>query len=187
MQKSARFAGSGYSLIEALVVVVVLAILLTASLPSFGPTATRAHLRGAADHLRGDLLEARSAALQRGAAVYLVFWRSTDGRAWCWGLHTQADCDCRLSASAPGNVCRLAADTPAQTTSSSDYRGISLDALPFGGALRLSAVRADLVAGNVSFSVAPSGPMAKVVVSALGRVRLCSPAGARALGGMAAC
>lgn len=179
--------GGGYSLIEAMLVVALIAILVAASLPYFGPASARNTLRAAAGQLRSDLQEARTQAMQRAQPVYLRFWRSADGRDWCWGQSSQSGCDCRLPADAAIGACRIDSQSSPRTVSSIDYRGVALESLPFGGELRLSPVRADLVAGNVSFGAGATGPSVRVVVSALGRVRLCSPAGARALNGLPAC
>jgi len=72
---------------------------------------------------------------------------------------------------------------------SADYQGrVRLDALPFSGLLRLSPVRADLIAGSASFSTTRTPTeVLRVLASRQGRVRLCSPSGAQAVVGAAAC
>lgn len=182
----------GYTLLEALIVIAVLALLTAASLPSFRGAGQRASLKSAADRLRSDMAEARTAARERGLPVYLSFYRSSDGALWCWGLSLGSGCDCRVDDTASPALCFLERDADSlaplpRVVRSDEYRRVSLLALPFGGSLRFSAVRADLAAGNASFGAADSGETLRVVASSLGRLRLCSPAGTQAVPGLPPC
>jgi len=185
-------ASAGYTLLEALTVVSVLAILLASSLPSFRGLALRSELKNAADRLRSDMGEARATARERGQAVYLSFVRSSDGANWCWGLSLAPGCNCNTDDVADAAYCHLDRDAATaapllHVVRSEAFRSVLLAQPSFGTALRFSAVRADLVAGNVAFSSAASGEAVRVVVSALGRLRLCTPADARAVSGLPPC
>ncbi|MDB5968800.1 MAG: type secretory pathway, pseudopilin PulG [Hydrocarboniphaga sp.] len=191
--RSGGYGGDhGYTLLEALTVVAVLGVLLAASLPSFHDAGLRSTLKSAADRLRSDMGEARTTARERAQFVYLSFVRASDGASWCWGLSLAPSCDCRLDDRSAAAFCFVDRDAASASplprfVRSSDYRSVLLDALPLGGSLRFSPVRPDLVAGNISFSAAGSGETLRVVVSSLGRLRLCSPAGAHAVPGLPPC
>jgi type IV fimbrial biogenesis protein FimT len=182
----------GYTALEMLTVFAVIAIVLVASLPSFRGSTSRSNLKNAAERLRGDMGEARTEARERAQFVYLSFVRSSDGVDWCWGLSLSTACDCNLDDRSAAAFCSVDRDAVnlsplPRFVRSSEYSNVALDAAPFGGTLRFSPVRPDLVAGNASFSLSGSGEILRVVVSSLGRLRLCSPAGAHALSGLPAC
>jgi type IV fimbrial biogenesis protein FimT len=183
---------AGYSLIEAMVIVAVIAIVLSIAIPSYAAMTARTRLRAAADHLRSDLSEARTQALQRGQPVYLSFSRSADGATWCWGMSLQSGCDCTQQDESSSRYCYLdidAARSPPRRLSrvvdSRRYAQVRLDALPFGGVLRLSPVRPETLAGNASFSA--RGQSLRLVASRSGRLRLCSPRGTQYLAGVPTC
>ena len=184
----------GYLLTEIAIALAIAALLLTAALPSFHAMLYRAALRSVAEQLRSDLTEARALARERRQFVYVSFQRSSDGQYWCWGLSVTADCDCRVSDPSDAHLCavqrRADDDMPLpRRVVSADYQGrVRLDALPFSGLLRLSPVRADLIAGSASFSTTRTPTeVLRVLASRQGRVRLCSPSGAQAVVGVAAC
>lgn len=183
---------AGHSLIEAMVVVAVIAIVLSIAVPSYAAMTARARLRSAADHLRSDLGEARTQALQRGQPVYLSFTRSSDGTTWCWGMSLQSGCDCTQQDESSSRYCYLDLDATrspmrrlSRVVDGTRYPQVRLDALPFGGSLRLSPVRPETLAGNASFSA--GGLSLRLVASRSGRLRLCSPKGAQYLAGMPTC
>jgi type IV fimbrial biogenesis protein FimT len=63
----------GFTVIELMVVIAVLAILLVVAAPSFMSTLAKRRLEGAAAELATDIQYARSEAVQRNAAVGVVF------------------------------------------------------------------------------------------------------------------
>lgn len=166
---------SGFSLPELLATMAIVAIALGSAVPSFSEAGTRNRLRNVVERLRSDIQLARAESLRRDRDVILSFRRATDGTAWCYGLSLTAGCDCRLAAG-PG-ACELDAGV-STAVSSTDSLGIRLTAPAFGigdGSLVLSAVRPTLAAGSARFASAHNE--AEVRVAAMGRVRLCSPAG----------
>jgi type IV fimbrial biogenesis protein FimT len=165
----------GFSLAELLATMAIVAIALASAVPSFSELGARNRLRNVVERLRSDIQLARAESLRRDRDVILSFRRGDDGTAWCYGLSLAPGCDCRLAAG-PG-ACEL--DPGVSTAvSSTDSLGIRLTAPAFGigdGSLVLSAVRPTLTAGSARFASARNE--AEVRVAAMGRVRLCSPAG----------
>ena len=77
----------GFSAIELIIVVAILAIVSTVAIPSFIHQSNESKLRDAVSMLRGDLESARSRAVRENASVAVLFnagailFLSTTGRA----------------------------------------------------------------------------------------------------------
>ena len=91
-------ASKGFTLIELMVTISVMAILLAIAIPSFNEFRQRAALRGAADQIVTFWGDARFEALKRNRLVNVGF--RTDGARFCLGARTvtspiaAATCDC---------------------------------------------------------------------------------------------
>ncbi|MGQ3053387.1 MAG: pilus assembly FimT family protein [Roseateles sp.] len=83
--------GRGFTLLEAVFVVAVLAILAAAAVPSYVNYLARERLRHVASLLEQDLRRARTLSVDEGRNMYVSF---TSGAEWCWGVSRQAPCDC---------------------------------------------------------------------------------------------
>lgn len=155
----------GLTLLELIVVVAILALLMGVAVPSMHEMLDRNRLKAAAQAIAEDLQWARSEAVKRNRPVALSLRPSN----WCYGvtLATDLGCDCHGDRDAP-NGCEL------KRVSGADYPGIHLSATfdrtvfeprratARNGSLRLQSSR---------------GATIKVILSRLGRVRLCSPNG----------
>jgi type II secretory pathway pseudopilin PulG len=64
---------AGYTLIESLVLLVVVGILSSLSIPSLTPYIERARVRGTLDRLSGELYQARVLAVRAGTRVHIRF------------------------------------------------------------------------------------------------------------------
>ncbi|HEY4957300.1 MAG TPA: GspH/FimT family protein, partial [Caldimonas sp.] len=84
----------GITLLEAIVVVAVIAIAATSAAPSFTDLLDARRLDGAATRLAADVQFVRNEALARNRSLRLSFHTGAD--ATCWIVHTgnAADCDC---------------------------------------------------------------------------------------------
>lgn len=89
MKKSRRT--SGFTLLEAVFTMAVLAIILAAAVPSYSHYLARQRLRHVAELLEQDLRHARTLSVEEGRSVYMSF---QSGRQWCWGSSRQSACDC---------------------------------------------------------------------------------------------
>lgn len=112
----------GFTLLELLTAIAVLAVLLTTGLPSFAATSHRSCVVGRANSLLSELLLARSEAMKRGRAVSVC--KSADGvtcnrnasAAWGSGLVVFADDDGSGTRSSTERILKV--DVP--TTNCSD-------------------------------------------------------------------
>ncbi len=157
---------NGFTLIELMVTVSVIAILAVVAAPSFNQMYDRYRLKGVVDVLYGDLQFARAEAVRRNDNVFFSF---TTGANWCYGLNPTSTCNCATVGS-----CTI------KTVSSSAFPGVTLNSAAFGAGTSTSfnaRLGAASVGGTAIFQSA-AGNEARVVVSLVGRVRRCSPAGA---------
>lgn len=162
---------SGFTLVELTLVIAVLAIALTTSLPAFSTMIERQRLRAAGADVHAALLLARGEALRRDAAVAVSFAEAAGDAPWCYGLNDGEPCDCRRSGDC------ATAGSPARVRQGRDFTGVALSTNftprqtavfhPARGTATPGTVRLSNGAGSLH-----------VVVSSLGRVRVCSPEGA---------
>ncbi|MBV8034382.1 Tfp pilus assembly protein FimT/FimU [Roseateles sp.] len=85
----------GFTLLEAIFVLAVLAIILSAAVPSYASYLARQRLRHVAELLEMDLRRARALSVDEGRNVYVSFG---SGPQWCWGASRVAPCDCTTGA-----------------------------------------------------------------------------------------
>lgn len=190
-------AASGFTLVELMITLAVLAVLIALAAPSFGDSIERARLKGAADEIVNLVNEARASAMKRNRDVSLTLLGT--GSAWCMGasesgtpavgqpLPAAAPCNCL---SAPGACLvegkELVVDggglAPAGQVPSIDADDI---------AVVFDRKRGTLVtfnqAGNVILTSASTTYQVRVDVSPLGHATACVPTGKPAFGGYSTC
>lgn len=81
----------GFTLLEAVFTLAVLAIILAAAVPSYANYLARQRLRHVAELLEQDLRRDRTISVEEGRSVYVSF---QSGPQWCWGSSRQAPCNC---------------------------------------------------------------------------------------------
>ncbi len=157
----------GLTLPELLVTLALVGVLVSAAVPALQQQIRDARLRGAARAAADALHATRAEAIRRNRPLALAVCRSGP-TAWCLSPCAADACDCGGGCAPAG-----AGDVPA--VDAADYPGTELAAVRFGpgGAARFSPLRGLARAGHLLFR-APGGRSLAVVVSPLGRVRLCS-------------
>ncbi|MDP1708618.1 MAG: GspH/FimT family pseudopilin [Gammaproteobacteria bacterium] len=153
---------AGFSLIELMVTIAVLAVLLGIAIPSFQSMLEKQRLVGAAEQLYEDLQYARTEAIKRNANVFVSF---TTGSNWCYGI-ALATCTCGTAGS-----CQLSGVD--KVVSGTDFRGVSLES-NFGGSTRFEPRRGTVPGGNGTATLSSNYGSIKIIVGSLGRVRICS-------------
>lgn len=184
---------NGFTLIELIVTIAVLAILLAVAVPSFQDFFERGRLRGAADAATALVATARGEAVKTGRNVTISFSGTT--AAWCLGAN-QADipdpgdayadseaCDCGTA-----NDCVV--DGVERVMRSSDFGNVTLAAIPTtnaftvdskqGAVIGLETRQATLISPNGSFRL-------QLNISPMGQSQLCVPSGQRAMPGFPSC
>lgn len=159
----------GFTLVECMVCLAVIAVAAGTAVPSIQQASERRQLEGAAAQLATDIRQARSAAVALTAPVRLSFHQSSAGS--CYLLHTgrAADCSCAPGASA---VCTNGAQV------------IRTVAFPAAAGPQITSNSASMLFDPHRGTVTPTasinlqlrgGPTIRQVVNIMGRARTCTP------------
>ena len=161
-QSAPLAAERGLTLLELIASLAILALLLTIAVPSLRSLIERNQLRAAAQAIAEDLQWTRSESIKRNRALEFRVNREH----WCYGIDERGSgCDCRLPPTLAG-ACSL------KRVLGEDFPGIRLEST--FGATHFEPRRATAVNGSLTLASA-SGSALRVVLSRLGRVRLCTP------------
>ncbi|HSO83286.1 GspH/FimT family pseudopilin [Thiocapsa sp.] len=179
----------GFTLLELMITLSVLAILASLGVPAMQDMLERNRLKSAAQALAEDLQWLRGEAIRRNRDLHLVF---DDGTPWCYGITERTDCDCQLTDPNAGDACTLSPPTAdavplMKRVGSADLGRISATTTLSQGLTGFEPRRGTTIRmgsgaagselngnGNVTFST-PNGDQLRIILSVLGRVRLCSP------------
>lgn len=172
-------AVSGFTLVELMVALAVVAILVISAMPTFGGLIDKYRLKGAADALQGEVQFARSEAIRRNQAVYLAFGTGANA---CFAIGTAADCDCVSCDIRTRNTAQFATDFPNILISSVSAGSVAVGGFGLQPRQGTSDAAADVA---ITLTSARSARQLRVVVSLLGLPRVCSPGGS--LPGYPAC
>ena len=157
-------AWHGYTLMETLMVLALLAVVMTTSIPSFTGPVDRQRLRAATTAVHDAFHTARAEALRRSAAISVSV--ESDGDRWCLSLSDDGPCDCRQ----PG-VCRLG-ERAAPVIDSQRFPGVTLTTNFPAGAAAFHPPRGTGTPGTAQLR--NRAGRAELVVSTLGRIRSCA-------------
>lgn len=155
-------ADKGFTLIELMVVIAVVAVLLTIAAPSYQKLIERNRLKEASQALKSDLQFARMEAIKRSRNIFFDRDVDADG-AWCYGIGT-VTCDCNQADDTAVDYCDI------KRVQGSTYPVVSLVA---GGETEFDFRRGtSAVIGSV---LTTRHYAAQVRVNDAGRVDVCDP------------
>lgn len=181
----------GFTLVELIVTLAVVAVLAVASVPAFRDALEKQRLRGAADDVVGLLSAARVEALKRERDVNVSALGARD--TWCIGaaaarepalgepLGAAEACNC-------ADVAQCFVGAQRMTVDAAHHPGVTIDAAPAPYVVdRRLGTTSDLSTRGLTLG-SPSGQFAlRVSVSALGQARACVPPGKAAIAGFVSC
>lgn len=180
---SSPLASRGFSLIELMVVVAVLAILATIAAPNMADLIDRQRVVGAAEDIRGLLSLGRSEAIKQSTTVRASIVSGTGAYV---GLSHGDTCDdnaadCTIS---------LAGVPVAKVVALSAYPGVTLaqtDGAPDSIIFTSRGVPATLDDSTTISLTSARGSTLNVVVNPIGRVSICAPDTGKNAGAYASC
>lgn len=162
-----RYKESGFTLLELLATVAIVAILFALAVPTFIGMLERASLKEAVENIASDIHFMRSESLKRKADLVLSFNTVT----WCYGVEEKAspavspNCNCSASPSTctiksvPGSRFNRV-DSTATTATNGDHQ--------------VSWVRGTMTTDSITLDT-ESGYDLRIETNPVGRVWVCSP------------
>jgi type IV fimbrial biogenesis protein FimT len=182
---------SGFTLIELMVTLAVLAVVLAAAVPSFSDFFDKYRLRGAADAVVSMVSNARAEAVKSDQDVNVAFTGS--GSAWCVGANAAGTptggnragaasaCDCTDTSACLVSGQRMAVEESA-------FPDVTIGTLP---AAMIFDSKLGTIAPLGNRTVTLTSPKGKydvqVEVNALGQARACRPAAKPVIAGIPTC
>lgn len=181
---------NGFTLIEMMVVLAVLAIIVTTAVPGMGNFLDSNKLRGATSQFYSDMQYARSESIKRNVNVSVSVTSNGD-TSWCYGISINTGCDCTITDPTNINACVLpqSGEDILKVGSSADFTGIRLIS-PSGSNQTVATF--DFVrgvattTGTVVFE-SHNALETHIDVTALGKINACTPTGVKNLTGYSTC
>ena len=172
----------GFTLLELVTTIVVVAIIVAIGVPSFNNLIERNRLKGAAEEVYAGFQNARLESIKLNRSVTVNFnVDAGDDTVWCFGLKVNGTCDCTQTDVTQADFCEIENDADNNDVStvvaSSDFPTVKMTAIGFAGnRTTITPRRGTALAGSVTLS-SQQNEQLQISLSPLGRVRICSPSG----------
>lgn len=156
----------GFSLLQLLIVVAIIAIIASQGLHGFGNMIKNVELKGAIQSIYFQMQGARSLAVTRQQSIVVDM---VTGNQWCMGITDQPDCDCLVA-----NSCTV--EGVEKVISYQQYRFALLSGSTFthNNQSRFAAPRGLAQGYAGALTLTNTVESYKVIVSNTGRVRICA-------------
>jgi type IV fimbrial biogenesis protein FimT len=159
----------GFTLIEVLLGIAIIGVLAALAVPSFQDMLERNRLKEVVESLKSDLQFARTEAIKHSENV-IVSRKTGNAGSWCYGLARKSppskdSCDCKETNTDDADYCDI------KIVSGENFGNTDMNSA--NGNSIFDFRRGTIGNNGVTFSTSKYG--ARVVFSAVGRVRICSP------------
>lgn len=196
----------GFTIIELMITVGILAIVMGYAIPSINDFFDKKRVIAAAEAFYSQLAYARAESVARSNEVTVTFSRTSD-TSWAFGMvEGSSACTPTETNPATSGACYLyiesgattgkqaAEDYVLKTISSTDYSGANFISHPYGSntpanSIIFNPTRGTATGGSDTGIVLRSNSdfEMRVIVSAVGRVKICSPSGSAKIAGYKDC
>lgn len=181
---------SGFTLMELIITILVMAILLGIGVPSYMRFKEDNLLQGAAQALYADIQFARSEAIKRNTDITIHFFTDdSDNTKWCYRISDNTSCedactsDCDSTCDA---ACDIHGDGIARGLRHQDYPNVSFADLTYDNdKLEFNGQRGTATEGHGHFSY--GNRIISIETNMLGRTLMCTPTGATGVMGVGSC
>jgi len=163
----------GFTLVELMITIAVVGVLASMAVPSYSKMIERNKLKEVAQGLKSDLMFARAEAIKRSQDV-TVSRNTGDNGAWCYGLTTNASCDCTATPS----TCEI------KTISGTGFAQTNIKTV-FDADTTFDFRRGTSANANTCFST--TNYTVKVTTNLVGRIMICTNNNSTALLGIDFC
>ena len=165
---------AGFTLLEAAVVMAVLAVIMTVAVPNYRSHLQRQQLREAANSLLVDLRNAREMSVSQRTPMFVSFHL---GPNWCWGVSQGMPCDCGPTVAGSAKAVDPATGRP-KACSLTRHKGSEFPDVSMDGATDAKfepTLGQAPQHGSTTFS-SGRGQKLQVDLNAMGRAQVCGPA-----------
>ena len=156
---------SGLTLVGLLVALGLLAILTGLAVPAWQRQIEHHRLTAGVTAVYGALVQLRRHSIFLNRPLVFIFRPEIAGQGWCFVMTDDPACDCHRGA------CPLTSGAR-RPIEAADFPLLDLRVLPRNGRIKFYPARGTTSAGSVELQVGLS--TARIVVSSLGRIRVCS-------------
>lgn len=156
---------SGFSLIELLIVVVVLAIVASIAIPSFRNLIANSNIRATAESIRNGLQVARAEAVKRNAVVKFTL---NSNKSWLVGCPT-------VTANCPATIQTKPAKEGSVSTTTITLTGVNNISFTSLGTVTATAGQLSQVVVDSSAIPAANTADLRITIGVGGNVRVCDP------------
>ena len=182
---------SGFSLVELMMSVVLLAIGTAIALPSFQDQVEKRQITNGAEQLAAFVNTAQGFAMKTNQVI-TISWSFTDSNDWCIGaIDSESPCDCNVTSWSSDSYCKIDGDTYKLDDSMATGRSLVHRVSGGDGAYAIDPVRGLLTNLDDSLSMelrSRSGDFRlNLRVNNAGRVTLCSDGADYAIPGYDVC
>jgi prepilin-type N-terminal cleavage/methylation domain-containing protein len=166
-----RQSEAGFTLVELMVVVAIVAIIAAFAVPSFNDFAAKNRVKGAAEDIYGLILQAKSETPIRDTNLSVNV--NTGANPWCVGFSTTVNCDCTNTTDCTVPV-GAGATQVLQVVNGTNYDGVTI-AETFAGTGTTFRLPRNSASQAGTISVVSGNWQLNIVISTQGRIRVCNP------------
>jgi len=186
----------GFTLVEVMIVVLLLALILNFAVPELSRFFERNRLKAAAEEVYSQIHYARSETIKQSTPLFMRFVANNTS-TWSFGIDTATGCT-PTDALGGANPCTIMVGATAvrkavvNGADEANFTNIKMSLKDSGGTtvnpfeIAFDQVRGTATAGTITLT-SPNGWIINNVVSVLGHVKVCSPSGAGKISGYPAC